>query len=449
MEREGLINQTEGVLLLPSVMFSRNGVFDFQSGSFKIELEWDLTDTTCWSLKLTRDDELLTKKTGLEINDLPLLFEDDVEIAGTFHKVQIYDAANQKFACFFDGVAVADKALKTDSKGHSLKDQVIKYRDSILPKRAKAMETMMKWSPLVARETNQVNPVPFSPNQKGVLTQSFEIGEDTLKISAWKKHHLSTVEGAYNLLINGELVASRNKPLMHPGPLDGGESLVLDLTSKLGGRNSRLQITEYGQAFAVLIDGDVVISYFDSKTKLFNELSEETSEQMGTGEYFARRVLWFLPFGPVALDNLFGDEIIFFQVLLALWVVCNIPVVILKSRKSVSKVESNYPSNILIFLREQIAENPTRLYFVFCGLAALEIFLSLNDVIDFVELWLAFVLAQISVARRRIPMLLKLNLVYEAQDYWPIKRLSKETVLSLGPAIVISIVWATILLNTI
>ena len=65
------------------------------------------------------------------------------------------------------------------------------------------------------------------------------------------------------------------------------------------------------------------------------------------------------------------------------------------------------------------------------------------------ELWLAFVLAQISVARRRIPMLLKLNLVYEAQDYWPIKRLSKETVLSLGPAIVISIVWATILLNTI
>ena len=135
--------------------------------------------------------------------------------------------------------------------------------------------------------------------------------------------------------------------------------------------------------------------------------------------------------------------------LLALWVLCNVPVMILKSKKNVAKAQSYFPSNIQMFLRDQIAENPIRLYFFLCGLAALEIFLSLNDVIDYVEVYVVFVLAQMSVARRRIPILLKLNAVYEAQDSWPNKRLVKEIALCVGPVIVVSLIWATILLDTI
>ena len=436
-------NRMDDILLLPSAAkFSKIAEFDFHDIPIKIELVWDLTHTSSWRIELTSEDHVLAGKSGININELPLLLEDKITIAGTPNEIKIYDAAGDKFACFINDEVVIDKALKTDWTGHALRDRIDKHLKGILPKRAKAMSNMMKWAPLIAAETNTKSPIPFSSSTKDIFAQSYSIGDDIVEIGTWKENHLSYVEGAYNLSINGKLLASRDKLIMHPGPLDGGESLVLDLSATIGGENSRLQVTECGHAFAIFVDGTMVVSYLQSHARFLDTLSNESTPQMGMGEYFLRSVLWFLPFAPVASDHFFGEEIIFFQILLAVWVVCNMPAIILKSKKSVARAQSYYPSNALSFLREQIEKNPLRFYFWLCGLATIEIFLSLNDLLDFAEIWFAFVIAHLSVAINRIPMLLKLKSVYQGQDGWPNKRLIMETSLSIGSAIIMTAFFA-------
>ena len=96
------------------------------------------------------------------------------------------------------------------------------------------------------------------------------------------------------------------------------ESLILETVVKLEGKDAKVQILELVRFFAVVIDGNIVVDYFQSSEAYQRQKPNVEAPKMAGGKYFVRFFIAFLPLIPILNDNYFGEEILYFQIFLGL-----------------------------------------------------------------------------------------------------------------------------------
>lgn len=359
--------------------------FNFEGRALLLEFAFNAVEPSTWRLLISVDDQAPMEIIGMDFEGLPLLFAGNIAISGQPRKIEVFDAGRSKFLCKIDGKILESPSLATSTEGHDLSKDVLNYRQ----KRSPEIEDIFRWAPLVREETIEGSNASYDdkPNRR---SQTFSLVGVTFEITSWHDlRYNGFLEGGYQLYIDGKPVCWRSRPLSSRGLFKSQESLILETVVKLEGKDAKVQILELGRFFAVVIDGDIVVDYFQSREAYQRQKPNVKAPKMAGGEYFVRFSIAFLPFIPVLGDNFFEEEILYFQIFLGLWVLLNMPGILLRSKKDWIQLEvesaavaEQYRVRHL-FLRAQ--KSPIKFYLATAFIGVVEIFLSVNEAFDYAE----------------------------------------------------------------